>query len=403
MSEKLAISGGTPVRTEPLPPWPFYAEDEVEAVSEVLRSGRVNAWTGQDVSAFEKAFSKRIGVKYAIALANGTVALELALRSLGIGVGDEVIVTPRTFIASISSIVLSGAKPVFADIDEHSQNITAETIQQCITDKTRAILLVHLAGWPCEMVKIASLVSQHDLFLIEDCAQAHGAEYHGKAVGTFGHMAAFSFCQDKIMTTGGEGGMLVTNDNALWKKAWSFKDHGKNPDKALKKVEKGDFRWLHDDFGTNWRMTGVQAAIGTKQVAKLDDWIATRHRHADRLNDALENVAGIRVARPATNIKHAYYKYYCFISQEALNSDWDRDKILDALWAEGIPCGSGSCSEVYKEKAFEGTGFLPQEDLPVASKLGEISIMLMVHPTLRDNDISDMITAITKVMKVAAG
>ena len=206
--------------------WPRFDEEEIYAAEQVLRSGKVNYWTGEEGKIFEKEFAEYVGVKHGIAVANGTVALELALEALGIAEGDEVIVPSRTFIASASAVVMRGAVPKIADIDPVSQNISVKSIRDQISPRTKAIIVVHLGGWPCEMDEILAIARNHNLFVIEDCAQAHGASYKGKRVGSFGDIAAFSFCQDKIMTTAGEGGMVVTNNPTLWKRAWSFKDHG---------------------------------------------------------------------------------------------------------------------------------------------------------------------------------
>ena len=402
MSKRLAIFGGTPVRSEHYPLWPYYGEDEVEAVSRVLSSGLVNAWTGPEVNEFEGRFAEMVGVGHGVAVANGTVALELALRVLGIGPGDEVIVTPRTFVASASAVVAVGAAPIFADVDQDSQNITVDTISSVLTERTRAIILVHLAGWPCDMEAIISLARQKGLRVVEDCAQAHGARIDGRVVGSFGDVAAFSFCQDKIMTTGGEGGMLVTNDAGLWRDAWSYKDHGKNPDAALNNPGGVGFRWVHDSFGTNWRLTGMQAAIGLKQLDKLEGWVFARNRNAAILNDGLKDLDALRLTLPAENITHAYYKYYIFVRPDRLKPEWGRDRILEALRAEGIPAAPGSCSEVYLEKAFDGSASRPEIRLPVARELGETSIMLPVHPTLEEQDLEDMVTAFRKVMQEAS-
>ncbi len=399
---KLAVHGGTPSRESSMPSWPAYGEDEIAAVDEVLRSGKVNFWTGETVRVFERAYADALGVPHAIALANGTVALELGLRALGVGPGDDVIVTPRTFIASASSIVAVGARPVFADVDADSQNVTARTIGAVLTPRTRALMLVHLAGWPCDFDSILSLAKERGLKVIEDCAQAHGASYHGKPVGSFGDVAAFSFCQDKIITTGGEGGMLVTRDESLWKVAWAFKDHGKNPDKITDAAPGVAFRWLHDSIGTNWRMTSMQAAIGLRQLQKLPVWTAKRNVNAEVLRDRLRDCPALRIPWPGDQIAHACYKFYAFVRPERLNPGWDRDKVLEALRAEGIPCASGSCSEVYLEKAFEALDVRPLERLPVARALGETSVMLPVHPTLSTDDMRDMAEAFRLVMRVAS-
>ncbi|MGE0918626.1 DegT/DnrJ/EryC1/StrS family aminotransferase [Trichlorobacter lovleyi] len=390
----------------PFPPWPSFTQDEADAVQRVLLSNRVNYWTGEEGREFEKEFAAYTNCKHAIALANGTIALELALYALGIGPGDEVITTCRTFIASASCIVLRGAKPVLADVDPVSQNITADTIRPHITSCTKAIICVHLAGWPCDMDPIMELARECGLKVIEDCAQAHGATYKGKQVGSLGDVAAFSFCQDKIMTTGGEGGMLTTNDEILWRKAWEFKDHGKSYDAVYNRQHPPGFRWLHESFGTNWRLTEMQSAIGRVQLRKLPDWTAKRQRHAAILTESLANIPALRVTAAPPEIGHAMYKYYVFVRPEMLNNPksniqnptlHSRDSIMAAINAEGVPCFSGSCSEIYREKAFIDAGYGPAKRLTVAKELGETSLMFLVHPTLTEADMLDTCKAVKKV------
>lgn len=398
--KQLALEGGERVTNSSFPVWPSYSEDETNAVCNVLRSGRVNYWTGDLGQKFEKEFAEYFGVKYAVALANGSVALELALDALGIVKGDEVIVTSRTFIASVSSICLRGAIPVFADVDKNSQNITAHSIKTCITSKTRAIILVHLAGWPCDMSPILELAKKNNLKLIEDCAQAHGAKYGNKYVGSFGNAATFSFCQDKIMTTGGEGGMLITNDESIWRKVWMYKDHGKHFESMQRDQmsDKSKFQWVHNSFGTNLRMTEMQAAIGLKQLDKLGAWVNKRQYHAKILNECFSKLAALRVILPDDNLSHAFYKYYVFVRPGLLKSGWNRDKIIQAINAEGVPCFMGSCSEVYKEKAFIDAGLSPETELKTAKELGETSLMFNVHPTLEAKDIDNICVAVQKVL-----
>lgn len=383
------------------PSWPYFADDEISTVVDVLKSGKVSQWTGQHVTAFENEFANFHGCKYGVALANGTVALELALLVLGIEAGDEVIVTPRSFVASASTVVLRGATPIFVDVDPVSQNITAESIEAAITPKTKAIICVHLAGWPCEMDKIVALAERHNIKVIEDCAQSHGAKYKGKPVGSWGDVAAFSFCQDKIMTTGGEGGMLTTNNEAWWRKAWTYKDHGKNYDSAFSKNHAPGFRWLHDDFGTNWRMTEIQAAIGRQQLKKLPLWLEKRKHFATMLNEAFAKIPAVRLTIPNQDTQHAYYKYYFFIRPEMLEPEWSRDKLIAAILERGVPCFSGSCSEMYLEKCFVKNGLQPNKRLTNAKVLGETSIMLLVHPTLNDHNIQKAIEIISDIFSHA--
>jgi dTDP-4-amino-4,6-dideoxygalactose transaminase len=365
------------------PGWPHYDEDEVAAATAVLRSGRVNYWTGTEVQCFEQEYASTIGVRHAVALANGTVALEVALAMLGIGPGDEVITSPRTFVASASCAVMRGAKPVFADVDRNSQNITASSIERVLSPRTRAIVVVHLAGWPCEMQPIIALAMSRNVAVIEDCAQANGALYHGRAVGSFGVFGAFSFCQDKIISTGGEGGLLVTQDETLWSRAWSFKDHGKSFQAVHREDHPPGFRWLHESFGTNGRMTEFQAAIGRRQLVKLESWVEKRRLNAQRLFEGLSEIDALRVPLPDSHIKHAYYKFYAFLDTSRLKSTWTRDRIIAEVTARGVPCFSGSCSEVYLERAFDDTDSRPAQRLPVARELGETSLMFLVHPTLK--------------------
>ena len=394
----LAIDGGQCVRTRKFARWPTLSEDEVEAVSAVLRSGKLNYWTGEEVRQFEDEFASFAGCQHAIAVANGTVALELALYALRIGTGDDVIVPSRTFVASASCAIMRGAKPVFADVDPISQTLTAGSIREVLTPSTKAIIAVHLAGWPCDMDPIIELAREHGLRVIEDCAQAHGATYKGRPVGCLGDAAAFSFCQDKIMSTGGEGGMLTTNDDELWERAWSFKDHGKNYGAVHKQQTFSGFRWLHDSFGTNWRLTEMQAAIGRSLLAKLPGQLELRRRNANILSQRFGTLPALRVTVPPEEIGHAYYKYYVFIRPEWLRDGWSRDHVLQAVVAEGIPCFSGSCSEIYLEKAFP-QDMRPVQRLQVARQLGETSLMFLVHPTLSDQDMLDTVRAVEKVLK----
>ena len=405
--------------------WPYFDDDEVAAAAIVLQSGKVNQWTGSEVKKFQEEFATFCGVGHGVALANGSVALDLALNAIEIGHGDEVIVTPRTFVASVSCVALRGAKPVFVDVDPYSQNITAESIRKAITTKTRAIIAVHLAGWPCDMDPIMALAEEHNLKVIEDCSQCHGAVYYSKhqgkvpvmkdgapieqngvrlyprVTGSLGHMAIFSFCQDKIMTTGGEGGMLVTDDEMLWKKAWAFKDHGKSYDAVYHRQHPQGFRWIHESFGTNLRMTEMQAAIGRRQLNKLPKWLAARRSNAAILNDMFSPIEALRITIPPNTIQHAYYKYYAFVNPDQLKPGWNRDRVMSAVVNEGTPCFSGSCSEVYLEKAFSLDGMRPIERLPVARELGETSLMFLVHPTLSARGIRDMAGTVVKIMEEA--
>ncbi len=382
------------------PPWPTFSDDEIEAASHVLKTGKVNYWTGDEGRQFEKEFATFAGCSHAVALANGTVALECALKALEIGPGDDVVTTSRTFIASASCAVMLGARPVIADVDRESQNITVDTIRAALTPKTKAIVAVHLAGWPCEMDDIVALAHERGIKVVEDCAQAHGATYRGRPVGSLGDVAAFSFCQDKIMTTAGEGGMVTTNSADLWSAMWSLKDHGKSYDAVYHREHAPGFRWLHELFGTNWRLTEVQSAVGRVQLRKLPLWMRARQKHAALLSACFAELPGLRITTPPEYVGHSYYKYYVFVRPEALRAGWTRDRILAEIIAKGIPCFSGSCSEIYREKAFPQE-WRPAKPLPIAQELGETSLMFLVHPTLTSEDIARTCGIVKQVIREA--
>ena len=381
-------------------PWPNFTAEEAQAVSRVLLSNRVNYWTGTECREFEKEFAQWVGVEHAIALANGTVALEVALSALGIGPGDEVIVTPRTFIASASCIIKVGAIPVFADVDENSQNITAKTIAAVLSPRTKAVICVHLAGWPCDMDPIMSLANERGLFVIEDCAQAHGARYKGRSVGSIGHISAWSFCQDKIMSTGGEGGMVTTSDPTLCSRVWSYKDHGKVWN-AVSNQNSSGFQWVHETFGTNYRMTEIQAAIGRIQLKHMPTWHQQRVDNAIKLTSCIHTLSGLRAPKVTNNFDHAMYKFYAFVMPKQLSPGWSRDQIIQALRKRDTLCYPGSCPEIYLEKAFDNTGYRPAQRLPVARKLGETSLMFLVHPSLKPSEIEHTCHALREVMSLA--
>ena len=403
-------------------PWPSFTPEEVDAVQQVVLSNKVNYWTGNECREFEKEFAAWCSTSHAIALANGTLALDAALKALGVGPGDEVIVTPRTFIASVSCIVNAGANPVFADVEIDSGNISARTISSVITPRTKAVICVHLAGWPCDMDPIMNLADKHSFFVIEDCAQAHGARYKGRSVGSIGHVGAWSFCQDKIMTTGGEGGMVTTNDDALWRSMWALKDHGKSFAAVYEKQHPPGFRWLHESFGTNWRMIEMQAAIGRIQLRRMSEWTKRRTHNAYLLHAVFKSFSTIKGPIRLPNFGcssscvddsagdlvcgmaciHAYYKYYAYVRPQNLADGWSRDRIIKAINQRGIPCYQGSCSEVYLEKAFEGTGWRPSDRLPAAKELGETSLMFLVHPTLTKQEIQDSSCVISEVLTEAS-
>lgn len=388
-------------------------------MSRVLLSNKVNYWTGEECRNFEKEFALWCGVKYAVSLANGTVALDAALRAIDIKPGDEVIVTPRTFVASVFAIVNVGAIPVFADVERESGNISAKTIAAVLTPRVKAVICVHLGGMPCDMDPIMELSKQHNFKVIEDCAQAHGALYKGRSVGSIGHIGAWSFCQDKIITTGGEGGMITTNSEAYWHIVWSYKDHGKSYLAVKNTSSAKGFKWVHESFGTNFRMLEMQAAIGRIQLTKIRDWTEKRNINAMRLSKAFQPFSSLEgsirlpqlryepfghsnQSQLANGFIHAQYKFYAHVRPKNLALGWTRDRIIESFNDRGIPCYFGSCSEVYLEKAFDGKSWRPKFRLPIAKELGETSLAFLVHPSLTDQEIHKTCDVISLIMTMAS-
>ena len=382
-------------------PWPVFAEDERTAVARVLESGKVNYWTGDQCRMFEAEYAAYVGRRHGIALANGTLALELALQAFDVGPGDEVVTTCWSFIASASCVVARGAVPVLADVDPLSRNISAETIARVLTPRTKAIICVHLVGWPCDMGPILELARKHGLLVIEDCAQAHGARYKGQPVGSFGHAAAFSFCQDKIITTGGEGGMLLLDDENAWKKAWAYKDHGKSWDAVHRKDHPAGFRWVHESFGTNWRMTEMQAAIGRLQLEKLDNWVRIRRKNSEYLTQRLSFLPWTMAPSPGKVFYHSSYKLYLTLDANGFRDGWNRDRIVAEITAQGMPCLAGICPEMYRELAFERAGLAPASSLPVARDVGARGMLLLVHPTITSEELEVYADVVLDVLQEA--
>jgi len=380
--------------------WPKFAADEIAAVVETLRSGKVNQWTGHNVSLFERTFGELHGMPFALAVANGSLALEAILRAYGIGPGDEVIVTPRSFIASASCVNLVGAKPVFADIDLDTEAITPATVDPLITRRTKAIIVVHLNGRPADLPGFMELARRRNILVFEDCAQAHGAQINGKLVGSFGHASAFSFCQDKIITTAGEGGMVLFSDRSNWQRAWSYRDNGKNYDLAFNPSPSPGYRWLYTGFGSNWRLTKVQAAVGLRQLTKLSAWLAARTANARKLIQQLRVYPSVYIPALPPGHNHAYYRLSFRVNPGRLMDGWTRDRVMRALIAEGIPCLSGTCPEIYREGAYRES-MAEYQRLPNAAHLSTVSLALLVHPTLDDTFLADCRAALAKVFDAA--
>ncbi len=369
------------------PEWPIYGKDEQEAVLQVLQSGKGNYWSGELGKEFEHSFASWCGIEHGLCVSNGTVALEIALKSLGISAGDEVIVPARSFLASAAAIVSVGAEPVFADVDLSTGNICPSAVKENITDLTKAILVVHLDGCPANISAIMELAKVNGLYVIEDCAQAHGATINNQKVGTFGDVGTFSFCQDKIMSTGGEGGMIATNNNDVYEVAWSLRDHGRDRALSQSNNHPPGFRWLQTRFGTNARMTEMQSAIGCCQLNKVDDWLTQRRSNAAQLTEIISSWEGVQVPELPAQTQSAFYRLGALCESEEI-----RNHYMQSLRELGIPATVGACPEIYKEAAFKEGGFAPNERLPNAVNVGNRYLAIPVHPGVE--------TAISRFLEV---
>lgn len=382
--------------------WPLFSNQEIKKVSQILRSGKVNYWTGTEGKLFEKEFSSFFKIKYSVAVANASLALECALKSIGIKKNDDVIVTSKSYISSASCVVNIGANPIFSDVDLNSQNITVDSIKKIITKNTKAIICVHLGGFPCDMIKIKKFAKTRKIKIIEDCSQSHGASINKKFTGSFGDIAVWSFCNEKIISTG-EGGMISTNSKKIWEKIWSTKEIGKNFYLSRKKKQSNlKFRWLHNSFGTNLRMTEIQSAIGRIQLKKLKSFIKERKFNANIINKIFSKFEFIIVPQVPKNIEHAFYRYYVRIDKAKLKKGWSRDRILKKLNQMGIMSNQGSCSEIYLEKCFKNQKIGPATRLKNAKLLGEQSVAFIVDPRLNINKIIKKQEYIQKIFSSAS-
>lgn len=386
-------------RQTAFPPWPAFDDEMLAAAAEVLTSGRVNYWTGDHGRRFEEEFAAFLGRRHALALSNGTVAIELALRAMGVGSGDEVVVPSRTFIATASAVVAAGATPVVADVDADTQGLSAATVSDVLTVRTRAVIPVHLGGCPVDWDPLQRLADGRGLWLIEDCAQAIGATYRGRPIGSLGHAAAFSFCQDKIVTTAGEGGALAFDDEALFRNAWAYKDHGKSFEAVFEREHPPGFRWLHESFGSNFRLSEVQSAVGRVALRRLPGWLERRRENVNVLSSRLSGHPALRLPDLDERFGQAWYRWYAFLRMESLKPDWDRDRVAQAITRLGTPCFSGSCSEIYREAAF--ARLRPPQRFPVAQNLGETSLALLVHPTATSEDMERAAQHVLSVLQQA--
>ena len=381
--------------------WPQFSREEKDIVNQILSSGKVNYWTGSHGKQFEKEFSNFCECNYSIVMANGSLALSAAYLALGIKNNDEIITTPRTFIATSASACLLKAKPIFADVDINSGCILASLIESLITEKTKAICVVHLAGWPCDMDSICKIAKKNRLYLIEDCSQAHGAQINGRSVGSFGDVATWSFCQDKIISTGGEGGMLTTNSLEIYQKVWSFRDHGKTLSGIELAKESREFSFIHENFGSNFRLTEIQSALGRIQLSKITQTNQIRTRNANILYEKIHKIPSIRVPIPEDNLKHAWYKFYCYLNLGRIKQSWSRNKIIKEINNLGYPAFSGSCSEIYLEECFLKSNLGPKKRLKNSIILGDTSLMFLVDNSIEEEQMKNYALAIKKVLELA--
>jgi dTDP-4-amino-4,6-dideoxygalactose transaminase len=359
-TDKLAIEGGSPVNDRPFPNWPQFDPKVFEAVVEVLKSGKVNYWTGELGMKFEQAFADWCGAKFAISTTNGTSALHTALAGLGIGPGDEVIVPSYTFIATSFSVCQAGAVPVFADVEKNSHTLDPADVEAKISGRTAAIMPVHLYGVIANMGPILAIAKKHNLAVIEDSAQAHGGKWNGKKAGTIGNAGAFSFCQSKHFTTGGEGGAVVTNDEDLAWTCRSFRDHGYDVSERLRLLElEARLPYIHNMVGYNYRMTEMQSAIGLIELARMDSYhLANRRRNGEYLIKRLKGVEQIlHLPLDTEERQNAFWMFPIVLDMDRLKVDSAR-KVVAALEAEGVPAGPVMWPQCYRERAFrEHNGF----------------------------------------------
>lgn len=370
--------------------WPYHSDDEIDAVTEVLRSGRTNYWQGNPESngqLFEKEFAEYTGTNHALAVTNGTTALELALVGcFGTEIEQrahyEIIVPCRTFMATASAVVTNNMHPVLADIDPVTLNVTVETLEARRTQATIGVIVVHFAGLPCDMSAIMKWADMHGIFVIEDCAHAHGARIGAQHVGTFGTVGCFSFCVGKIMSTGGEGGMVVTNNTRVYECMAARRDHGRY--QLVGSRDMTQFEYSVQDFGTNLRMTEMQSAIGRAQLKKLNDWTVRREQIAHAYSEELEGITGIQTPHLLAYRRHDWRAWYLYILQVF---DRDRQDLLRRLNERGIPARIGGCPNLYGEPVLQGQA-LP---CPNADAVGARTISLPVYPTMTDADVLEVI------------
>jgi perosamine synthetase len=397
---QLAIEGGPRVRERPYPPWPALSEADVAAVAEVMRSGGLTQLTGGAVAAFEREFASWHGASHCVATSSGTSAIHAALAALGAGPADEVIVPAHTFIASATPVLHQGATPVFADVDERTFCISPESVAERISPRTKAIIAVHLNGHPADLDALLALAEPRGIAVIEDAAQAHGALYKGHKAGTIGRMGCFSFWEDKIVTTGGEGGCVITDDDSLAEAMRRFRHHGEGPvqgepSRRPSGAPQGERSYYHLDLGYNYRMTSMQAATGLVQFRQLGDYLAARRRNAAYLSERLAETGQVEPPFVADYAVHSYYKYIC-----RLRPAWQGDiaRFVAAVAAEGVPISRRYPTPLPLQPVFRDRG-LGRDPCPVARRLAAELFTLLVHPTVTTADLDDVAAAIAKVLR----
>ena len=401
------------------PMWPAFAPETLEDVLEPIRTGKVNYWTGKKGMEFEEKWAEYIGAKMAISCTNGTAALHIAIASLGIGPGDEVIVPSYSFIASSFSVVQAGAIPVFCDVtDDHT--IDPAKIEELITPKTKGIIVVHLYGVVADMGPILEIAKKHNLKVIEDCAQCFGGEYKGIKAGMIGDVGCFSFCQSKHFTTGGEGGMVVTNDEDLGWECRSFRDHGydvKTRMNMLALEEK--LPYIHTRVGFNYRMTEIQSVIGINELKRFENWnLARRFKYAKMYDEAFAGLEGIAKLPVNTEERKCSYWWYP-INLDIDKLDCNAAQFVKALMAKNIPCYGIQWPEAYEEKAyrehngfgsakfpFESSEYTNPESVkydqvlcPNAKRLRDVTFSVFLHPSWEEEHINAVIAGVKATLK----
>jgi len=388
MSDKFAIDGGPKTRREPFPRWPLLGPEDIAAVAEVLDSGKLTQLSGRSVGDFERAFAKWHGSEHCVATSSGTTAIHAALIALGVAPGDEVIVPAHTFIASATPVLHQGATPVFADVDERTFCISPDSVRERITERTKAIIAVHLNGHPTDLDALIEIARPRGIAIIEDAAQAHGATYKGRKAGTIGEAGCFSFWEDKIITTGGEGGAILTADASLAERIRRIRHHGEGP------IE-GERAYYHLELGYNYRMTSMQAATGLVQLRKLDEYLIARRRNSAHLSERLGEIPQVEPPFVADYAVHSYYKYVCRLRRD---SGINIARFVSAVAAEGLPISRRYPTPLPQQPVFRDAG-LAGAACPVADRVSSELFTLLVHPTASVADMDDYVTAIAKVSR----